>query len=139
LSLIKDIGQALQDCGGASTQYGATLEQFETIAVALHQIGLIIPAATKSTSKLLDSVNAIRQRAQTSERIALGFIQKLQKHGPTLGEKASTGLYHGTFAKVKWATMVSKEAVTLHQVIEREAIAIQYLLHLLKCRLLQSI
>jgi hypothetical protein len=125
LNLFKDIGVALKDHGGASSDYQKTLQHL----TAVHAVLLQLERFQSSTGNLPE-INAIRGQSGLIQNDVGRFLKKVECYKDTLGGRGRKGFHHGTFSKIKWSQHVAQQARTLCASVETQLLTIHLLLGL---------
>jgi hypothetical protein len=126
LNLFKDLGLALHDQAGSSSDYQKTVVDLETIAAILLELQNLQPADGN-----LSQINSIRGQASRIFHDVQQFLSSINKYNDTLGTRAARGFHHGTFAKIKWPQLVAPKVKELRKAVHLQTANIQTLLSLL--------
>ena len=126
LSVFKDLALALQDRGGASSDYQKTILDLETIAKILLELQSLQPAESN-----LSQTNSIRGQAQRMYHDVQEFLACIEQLNDKLGPRAARGFHRGTFAKIRWSQCFATKVKELRNTVHLQTTNIQTLLSLL--------
>lgn len=125
IKLLKDIGKALDQHGGAPAHYQKTIRGLDTIQAVLSQLETFASRSSDVTRK-----NAIRGLSQNVGHEVETFRKGIRQYEEALGPNAPTGSRHSPIAKIKWSRDVSSRAAELIKVVETQIGHLQILLDL---------
>lgn len=123
---MKDVGGALKEQGGASSDYQQTIRELESIYTILDQL--------QSTSIMMANpviLNAIKGQAHSLQTILSHFLDQISKYGGPLGCAAPKGFHRGPTSKAKWALLVSKEAAKMKETVTAQSTKLTLLFEML--------
>jgi hypothetical protein len=125
LNLFKDIGVALRDHGGASSDYQKTLQHLTVVHTILQQLETF-----KSSTGDLPQINAIRGQSQLIEHDVAHFLKRLEKYSDTLRGRGRKGFQHDTLSKIKWSQHMAEQVRALRRHVDTQLSSIHLLLGL---------
>lgn len=125
IKLFKDIANALDEHGGAQSDYQNTVRNLETVQALLSRLESYHSASGQTTQ-----INAIRAQAQAIHADVQTFLRNVQKFKKSLGSGVPTSKRHGIVDKLKWSRKQAKKVAKLSTSVDVGLRNIQVLLDL---------
>lgn len=114
IGLVAEVVEAVQDSGGAASQYQSLTQDLGNLQAALLRVeSLRIGSDTPTTDTVINQTLLVRQGVQE-------LLDSLAKFNKSLGNEAEKGWRHGTRRKVQWAMFGSKEVAKLRNVLSAQ-------------------
>ncbi|KAF8248008.1 hypothetical protein K440DRAFT_549882 [Wilcoxina mikolae CBS 423.85] len=123
IGLITKICKALQDTGGAASEYQHVILELRSLERVLIHL-----AALEPTDENANHVNAIRGMALACQLPLREFLTKLEKYEVSLGPFAARNAISGAGRKTKWAVCMSEEVSKLRAIVAAKVLSINLLL-----------
>ncbi|KAL8880392.1 MAG: hypothetical protein Q9198_002189 [Flavoplaca austrocitrina] len=134
INLIRKIGKALKETGGAASEYQDAVVELTGLQHALQHLEALQP-----TQDNAGQVNAIRGMALACKIPLQDFMTKLEKYEESLGPWAHGSSLGGLGRKTRWAVSFSKEVEKLRAMVAGKQISISLLLATHSSQTLSSI
>lgn len=121
--MIHKVSKALQDAGGASSEYQQVVIELHGLKTALRHLEKIVP--TEATAS---HVNAIRGMALACQMPLQEFLTKFEKYEASLGPFARRNSFRAAGRKAGWALFAADEVSKLRAMIAAKVVSINLLL-----------
>lgn len=124
VNLMRDVGTALKENGGARDDYQKTISPLEITRAILSWISSIEDRDDSA------SIHAIHSLANLIKDDVESFLAKINKYGDTLGNRKAKHFGTGAFAKIKWSQCIAGHVKSLYQKIDSKTESLNLLFNL---------
>jgi hypothetical protein len=111
LGLAAKITEALQDSGGAASEYQSLTRDLANLQAALLKVD------SAQTGNSNPTAGTIYEQTKVVRKSAQELSDGLSKFEKKLGDQAKTGWKYGTARKIQWAVLQSKEITKAKSII----------------------
>jgi hypothetical protein len=127
ISLLRKVGIALKENGGARDDYQKTIGKLETTRAILSWITTFEDCDGDSPS-----IHAIHSLAKLIQDDVESFLARINKYGDTLGGRKANRFGAGAISKIKWSQCVAGKVKSLYEKIDSktESLNLLFSLHL---------
>jgi hypothetical protein len=127
INLLRQVGNALKDNGGARDDYLKTITKLEVTKAILSCIKNF-----ENSDKDLATVHAIHSLASLIQNDVERFLSKIEKYQSPLGNVKAKRFGSGTVAKIRWSQSVAGEVRRLYQDLDgkTDSLGLLFDLHL---------
>ncbi len=126
INLIVRVSKALNDSGGAASEYRMLLQELQQLQLILEQLREMSPASSRSHSHL----NAVKGMALAIQFPLLEFLAKLERFNSSMCGASSSSKWRSAPRKAQWAVVMQEEVNRMRAVVTMKLVTITVLLAL---------
>ena len=125
VNLLRQVGIALKDSGGARDDFWNTITKLETTRAILSCI-----ANFEGSKEDLATVHAIHSLASQIQGDVERFISKIQRYQGKIGSVQARHFGYSTFAKIRWSQSVAGDVRRLYEDVDSKLTSLSLLFNL---------
>ncbi|EON62775.1 hypothetical protein W97_02000 [Coniosporium apollinis CBS 100218] len=126
INLIVRVSKALNDSGGAASEYRMLLQELQQLQLILKQLREMSSASSRSHSHF----NAVKGMALAIQFPLLEFLAKLERFNSSMCGTSSSSRWRSAPGKAQWAVVMQEEVNRMRAVITMKLVTITVLLAL---------
>jgi hypothetical protein len=125
VNLLRQVGNALKDSGGARDDFWNTITRLETTRAILSCI-----ANFEGSKEDLATVHAIHSLASQIQNDVEHFLTKIERYQGKIGSVQARRFGYGAFAKIRWSQSVAGDVRRLYEDLNSKTTSLSLLFDL---------